>query len=204
MTKAPALRVICLSVAALTLLSGCENMKKTWDGMKWPNFSGTAKKAPAQPANCPEVGTMPELDRATQIRDNQVLNETVLESITPSCKLENNQAIVRLALAFKGKLGPAGVKEMGKEATYSLPYLVAVVNPQGAIISKDVFAINLTYNGGKTDTSYKDLLEQVIPMGQQEKATDYKILVGFQLDEEQLDYNRKMAASAKPPSMPTK
>jgi len=189
-------RIFFISLAAVTLLSGCENMKKSWDGMKWPEFVMKPKTAQQQPANCPEVGTMPDLGRLTQIRENQVLSETILESVKPACTVDAAQATVRLAIGFKGKLGPAGMKEASTEVTYSLPYLIAVVNPEGNIISKDVFAINMVYKGGQTEIAFNDLLEQIIPLKTGEKVTNYKILVGFQLDDEQLEYNRRSAAGS--------
>lgn len=196
MPSRSALKALSLSLAALVLLSGCESVKRSWNDMEWPSFGSKSKAAAPQAANCPEVGTMPDLGRLTQIRDNQVLSETVLESVKPSCTDGTNQTTVRLAIGFKGKLGPAGVKEATTEATYSLPYLVAVVNPKGDIISKDVFAINMVYKAGQTDIAFNDLLEQIIPLQTGEKPSDYKILVGFQLDDQQLEYNRKMAATS--------
>lgn len=179
--------------SAVLLLSACSGTgKNPFENMSWPDWAKPTKAAVKD--FCPQVGLMPDLGTMTELRDSQVVTETVIGEVKPSCEVADDKATVRLSIPFKGVLGPAGVKDAKVEANYSLPYLIAVVNPKGEIISKDIFAITMTYKAGQTEQAFNDLLEQVIPLQKGDNANDYKILLGFQLSEEQLDYNRKLAA----------
>ncbi len=191
MTAKRFFKVLAVAGVAVLTLSGCESTKGAFAKMSWPQWgsSGAVKTAAG---TCPQVSLMPDLGNIAQLRNKQLVSETIFENITPACSATDSAATVRLAINFKGRLGPEGVKDAAVEANYSLPYLVAVINPKGEIISKDIFAITLTYKKGQTEQSYADLLEQSIPLQKAEKATDYKIMLGFQLTDEELAYNRSV------------
>lgn len=177
-------KLLTVSVIGIMLLSGCESVKS----FEWPSWS---ESAPVN--NCPVVGITPDLGNFTQFRDNEIVSETIISSVKPSCSKDNAAVTVRLAIDFKGRLGPVGLKDAVKEANYSIPYLVAVVNSKGEIISKDIFAITMIYKKGQTEQAFPDLLEQIIPLGAGEKPADYKIMLGFQLSDQELAYNRALA-----------
>ncbi|PZP54531.1 MAG: hypothetical protein DI586_09620 [Micavibrio aeruginosavorus] len=178
------LKFIAMSATSALLLSGCESMKS----MGWPWQSGKL------PNECPVTGITTDLGNLTQFRDNEIISETIIASVKPECTQDEKAVTVRLAIDFKGRLGPAGIKDAKTEASYSIPYLVAVVNPKGEIISKDIFTITMIYKAGQAEQSFPDLLEQVIPLPKGEKPADYKIMLGFQLSDEELAYNRALAA----------
>ena len=182
-----------VSLLSITLLSGCADMQKSFSQMKWPNWSKptTAKMASA---NCPQVSAMPDLDSITDMRGTDIVTQTSLSSISSTCDTKDLNTTVRLNLGFKSKLGPAGVKDASSEANYSIPYLIAVISPKGEIISKDIFAVSLTYKKGQTEMSYNDILEQIIPLEKAGTASQYKIMIGFQLSEPQLAFNRALSA----------
>ncbi len=178
-------KIIAVSAVSSLLLSGCESLKS----FEWPSF-GAGKAA----NDCPVTGITTDLGNLTQFRDNEIISETIIASVKPDCTKDDKAVTVRLAIDFKGRLGPAGMKDAKTEASYSIPYLVAVVNPKGEIISKDIFAITMVYKNGQTEQSFPDLLEQVIPLPEGTKPADYKIMLGFQLNDQELAYNRALAA----------
>lgn len=187
MTKKSFVKFLVVTSSAALLLSGCESVKS----FEWPKFGSET----AQADNCPVVGITPDLGNVTQIRSTQIVSETIISSIKPTCTLADNNTTVRMAIDFKGRLGPEGLKDAKTEANYSIPYLIAVIDPKGAIISKDIFAITMTYKQNQTEQSFNDLLEQVIPLKEGEKPSDYKVMLGFQLDDQQLSYNRALSAA---------
>ncbi len=177
-------KLIAVATTGALLLSGCESLKS----MEWP-------WATAETGNeCPVTGITTDLGNITQFRDKDIISETIIASVKPECSRDDKAVIVRLAIDFKGRLGPAGIKDAKTEASYSIPYLVAVINPKGQIISKDIFAITMVYKDGQAEQSFPDLLEQIIPLPSGEKPSDYKIMIGFQLNDEELAYNRALTA----------
>lgn len=183
----PAYKIFSLACVSALLLSGCESVKS----IKWPEF-GAGKTEAAN--TCPIVGVSPELGNITQLRGGEPLSETIIASVKPTCETMGNAVKARLAIEFKGRLGPAAIKDAVQEANYTIPYLIAVVNSQSQIVAKDVFAISMTYKAGQTEQSLSDLIEQSIPLQKGEKASDYRIMVGFQLSPEELAFNRTIAA----------
>ena len=191
-------KILLSASFGVLFLSGCQNGQSPFGSMSWPSLSKQPAPATAAANTCPSVGLMPELGVVSQLRNGEVLSETAIDSLNPVCNVTKELATIRLSVGFKGQLGPAGIKDASNEANYSLPYLIAVINPQGEIISKDVFAISLTYKKGETKQVYNDLIEQIIPLPQGASAADYKVLVGFQLSPEELAYNRKISAKSPP------
>ncbi len=187
-------KILSLATLSLLLLSGCETTKNTFNKISWPKWDNDKKTALPLNGGCPQIAVMPDLGNLTQTRGDDVISETVIQSVSTTCELAPTAATVRLNIGFAGRLGPEGVKDAAVEANYSLPYLVAVIDPQGNIISKDVFGISLTYKKGQTEQTYSDLLEQIIPVKNPTDAKSYKIMVGFQLDDQELAYNRAQAA----------
>lgn len=178
-------KILTVSILGVMLLSGCDSVKS----FEWPQWGDS------KPANdCPVVGITPDLGNITQFRDNQIVSETIISSVKPTCIKDDKAVTVRLAINFKGRLGPVGLKDASTEANYSIPYLVAVVSPKGDIISKDIFAITMIYTKGQSEQAVPDLLEQIIPLGAGEKPTDYKIMLGFQLTDQELAFNRALAS----------
>ena len=174
-------KFLSVSILGALLLSGCSSMSLPWSDSKTGN-------------ECPVVGITPDLGNITQFRGTDIVSETIIANVAPTCTRDDKAVTVRLAIDFKGRLGPAGMKDAATEANYSIPYLVAVLDPKGEIISKDIFAINLTYSKGQTEQGVPDLLEQIIPLSKGQKPGDYKIMLGFQLSEQELAFNRALAA----------
>jgi hypothetical protein len=58
--------------------------------------------------------------------------------------------------------------------------------------------VAFAFQPGETTTSFEDSVNSlVLTVGRDKKATDYGILVGFQLTKEQLDYNRRAGRYAR-------
>ena len=178
-------KALSLGLVSLLVLSGCESA--AFSKMPWSK-SASPKKSP-----CPQVGMMPDLGNVVKLRDDKVVTEMIIDRISPSCHVAEKEVVMRLDIGFKGRLGPEGMKDAIVEANYTIPYLIAVINPQGEIISKDVFAISPVYKERQAEVVISDLLEQTIPVESAKSAPDYKILVGFQLTPEELSYNRERA-----------
>jgi hypothetical protein len=78
----------------------------------------------------------------------------------------------------------------GDEATYSVPYFVAVT--QGTrIITRTMRSVTFTFDAGETTaTAEEDVNDIALVTDGTNKPYNYQILVGFQLTKEQYDYNK--------------
>jgi hypothetical protein len=113
-----------------------------------------------------------------------------LEAIGASCQVAGNAVTVELAFDFSGTLGPVGVKDLNGQANYTYPYFLTVISPDGSIMSKDVFALSMIYENKQISVRKQDKLRQVIPLMAGQKANEIQIIVGFQLSDDELAYNR--------------
>jgi len=72
--------------------------------------------------------------------------------------------------------------------TVTLPYFVAVLKDNSQIISKKIFNVTLTFD----DTGYaysRQVVGQHIPTIEQARRYNYELLLGFQMDPQDVVYN---------------
>lgn len=198
-------------------LSGCEGVSSLGESLshvKLPSLSSSSatsedarKTSETKPSalsplvattgpECPQVKVLGDISRLAQYETpenpvpDQLVTETLLKTISAACKIGPNSVTLDLTLDFLGTLGPQGIKETMIEASYSYPYFLTVIDPSGAIIAKDVFAMSLTYRKGETETTRQDKLRQTIPLPAGSHANQFQVIAGFQLTDEELQYNR--------------
>lgn len=198
-------------------LSGCEAVQSLGDKIKSIDLgSGSAKTANAPeaalaaepktlaaelPEKCPQLKILGDLSQITQFAnpksplDGTMIAKATFSGIDASCQVTPNSVTLDIALDFDGTLGPVGLRSSGKgEANYTYPYFLSVVTPDGAIMSKDVFALTMVYEQGVPTLHKQDRLRQTIPLAAGQNANQFQIVVGFQLNADELSFNR----SAKP------
>lgn len=204
-------RSLSLLLATATLsLSACSSTgENPFKDIQWPEWmkpkaeqteAAAAQRAltVAATADCPRVSAMPELSRVTQFADESrpvpetILSETVLTKLDTSCITTESSLNLDIMLNFTSSLGTAGLSHSGPESSYSHPYFVAVVAPDGKIIAKDVFALSPVFTSGQKIVFSSERLQQTIPLSSSIPANKYQIMVGFQLSEAELSYNRSL------------
>lgn len=195
---------IYMFLLASLLLSGCETFEQI--KKKMPDMSlaapvsqqdaGAAGLNGAAGADCPLVKGLPELSSITHFADpksplaDKMIASAKLENLSASCQVAANSVVVEIGLNFVGTLGPVGVKDLNGQANYTYPYFLSVITPTGQILSKDVFALSMVYDNGGISVRKEDKLRQVIPLGDGQNANQFQIVIGFQLSEDELVYNR--------------
>jgi len=144
--------------------------------------------------DCPDVGLVPELTRMTKFKDGQgrtiddIQYDVVVQATSqPVCREKDRRVYVTLQIAFAAQRARAAA---GGRIEFS--YFVAIRHRvTGEIIAKEVFPVGVNWPQGRTSAVLEEELEQVtIPIRKDEKPIYYAILVGLQLTEEQLDFNR--------------
>lgn len=198
-------RHLALLAVSAASLSGCSAV--ALQSIELPAWMKPAEKeAPAtgnlisqSSPDCPRVSAMTELARVTQFADDTntdsktILSETVLTKLDTSCIVTENAINLDIMLNFMSNLGAAGLRQAQVEASYTHPYFIAVVSPQGKIIAKDVFALAPVFSSGQKQVVSSERLQQTIPLTDTAVAPgQYQVMIGFQLSEAELNYNRSL------------
>jgi len=188
-------------------LTGCETLDKFGTSLKSIEMPKVATDKGANGSasgllssggeNCPQVKGLSDLASITQFATptdsapDKMISDTKLEKLVSTCAVSGNSVSVELQLDFAGTLGPVGVKDLDGQANYTYPYFLSVISPDGKIMSKDVFALSMVYENGQISYHRQDKLRQVIPLLSGQNANQFQIMVGFQLSEDELAYNRR-------------
>lgn len=183
------MRRLVLIITSFTLVS-CETMDMS--GFSWPSRSNLD-------TTCPNIHIVPELSTLTQFDDfyagpesqDQIQALSLIQTAGGVCRIvDNNTLQVALTLTFIHSLGPQGLSTMGKNASFAFPYFASVSTSSGAIRAKDVFAASVIFDKNTTRVQSIESLKQSLLLERDEKISDIRILIGFQLTPAQLAYNR--------------
>lgn len=170
----PALRTSAATALMLGLLAGCGER--------------------ALPPPCPDVRILAVTADLVQFRPGpgrdltDVEFEVSTENLSGSCsyRSDGSQVEVDLAVTFIVERGPA---LQGNRASF--PYYIAIVTRDEQIRAKEIFDVDLTFQQGQRRIGVTENSRERIPLGDGEIGLDYQILVGLQLSEEQLEFNRR-------------
>lgn len=151
----------------------------------------------ASSAGCPDVRIVQDLNQVHQFIDgiapapSEAVSSVRMISVQNSCKISNNNVAVDMKLSFEGSIGPKGRSSAKDKPSFAYPYFVAITNNQGSIIAKEVFAVTMAYDGAQTSKSSTEQIRQMIPMNGIDQK-NYKVLIGFQLNDQELAFNRTL------------
>jgi len=188
-------RLLFISLSLLTL-SACQTLQGAGEDLDSLMSTKDQTSLPAGPAPCPPAKIMPELKEMVEFSDlsnpssKTEISRLKIREIKSHCTQEDGNLVVRLDISFDGALGPkARIRETDKPS-YAFPYFVAVSGPKGGVLAKELFAASISYDAQQNETSQVETITQHIPLNGDGNTPDYSVLIGFQLAEEQLAYNR--------------
>ncbi len=146
-------------------------------------------------AKCPSTGVLAEASSMsffapgkTMIPANLVYRIDLWRSTT-SCSVDKDEhtSDSDLELSFRGYR-----QKGGGAAEYRVPFFVAINDSDGNLVYKKIYSTNLIFQAGQTQVDFTQPLEGiVVRMAHSKQAFDYHLIVGFQLTQQQLEYNRK-------------
>jgi len=71
-------------------------------------------------------------------------------------------------------------------------YFVAITDPEGNVMAKEIFEAAIPFNDNRRRVGRKEEIEPFIPyQGPDGDFTGYRVLIGFQLTPEQVDFNKR-------------
>ena len=145
---------------------------------------------------CPRVSIVDELSSLSEFAspgntsESNLISRVNLQQVESTCSFQNDQVSVDLKMAFESTLGEKAKVRATDKPFFSYPFFVAVTDPKGIIMAKEVFSASMTYNKGEDSHNYYETMRQLIPIDRKSNAKRHQILLGFQLDPAQLKYNR--------------
>jgi len=155
--------------------------------------------------NCPNVRIVADLNQVHQFGEGQSpaphneISTVRMQAVDTQCKIAKNNMAIDMNIAFAGDLGPKGRTRAGDKPSFAYPYFVAITNNQGSIIGKEVFALTMNYSGKSNSETRIEQVRQMIPLRDKDYR-NYKILIGFQINDQELAYNRALPPEYMSPS----
>lgn len=144
---------------------------------------------------CPMVEIMPSARSITYFENEmsgQMVARAAISEIRGGCEYKNGGMEIDLDILMKGKITKLGRFEGNEdmEAFMTFPYFVAVSTPQGLPVDKQILATAMQFKPMVDDLDHAEKITQFIPLANPREGANYKILVGFQLNRKQMEYNR--------------
>jgi hypothetical protein len=141
---------------------------------------------------CPRIATIANADKITQFREGAGRDLTDVEYTAAivdqiaTCYYEDNAAEVSLRLGFQIARGPAD-----DDRVANIDYWVAVLNPQGDIMGRQRFNSAYEFRNNRTQLVAVEELTQRIPLDDPKNGVNYRVIFGFILTPEELEYNKR-------------
>ena len=144
------------------------------------------------PPVCPRAGILKDAAAVTKFRPGpgrdltDVVYQARLVNLKATCKYGKKGVTVEMTVALIAERGPAI-----RTSKATLEYFVAITGPDGDILAKELFATPVTFPNNVTRARVADELQQIIPLARGASAANHRIIVGFQLQRDELEYNRQ-------------
>jgi hypothetical protein len=161
-----------------------------------PAACESSGRGTALPVACPRPGILADGADLTRWQSGPVQDLTTLvfdariTGLNGSCRpgRGDRSLEVTLAPAFAVERGPAASGVRAAE----LPWFVAVVGPGEEVLRRQSFVERMDFNRGETRAAGEaEPVRLSLPVGEERKATDYRIFVSFELTPEDLAVNRR-------------
>lgn len=170
------LRVVAALALSLSALSAC-------------SLFDTSKQFP-----CPAVGMPRETATLTHFREGagrdltDVIYEAGVADVKMACTYTSSGVNIDLGVVLSAERGPANTAR-----TATVPYYVAIVDPERNILAKEVFTKTLAFEPNVNRSAGLDETQEKIPLPKGKSAERYGIIIGMQLTPEEVEYNRNKA-----------
>jgi hypothetical protein len=158
--------------------------------------AGSSDRPPA----CPRAAVLNDAATMTRFapgggRDPLDIDFDVeIADLASGCQFEKkgknfDRLVVAVAPVFVTTRGPANAS---RKVEYV--YFVSLIGPDGDILSRQSFPVAVAFSGNQRQLTQRDDDPPVtidIPLTRAEDAVNYEVLLGLQLTEDELQYNRQ-------------
>jgi len=155
------------------LLSGCSLFESEYSDVK-----------------CPESGILTEASALSRFDGHgtgftNLAYRASLGDLKVACKINAEGASMTVTVSTLAEIGPAATAR-----SIDLPYFIAISDPHDKILAKRIFSNAVEFKANQSRAGARDTDTQKIPMPDPKDAPKYHVVIGFQLTEEELDFNR--------------
>lgn len=154
--------------------------------------SGTGSGASVGKLRCPDTFPAPNLDSYTQLRPGastanpqDIAFGVKLTTAKSTCRTEASGVRVVTVLTF------AVVRNDAEFRQGDFGYFVAVTDAQQNILAKQNFALRVDFAPRQKQMRVVDEITEHLPVKDVSTGGNYAIIVGLQLDRQQLELNRQ-------------
>jgi hypothetical protein len=135
---------------------------------------------------CPQTAIVRELQNIKDYGgeapdDSAIVATALMRGVQGRCEYKEEGAGVSFDLKMAAERG----ERLGGDRV-SFPFFVAVLTPDQKILSKELMTTDFTFSGKDRLVEKTEGLHVFIPMDKDADGTNYQVLMGFQLTEEQL------------------
>jgi hypothetical protein len=181
-------RIVAASALAVVSLSGCSTWRSAVNYIAADN-SNVCPDA----AILANTASLPAFDPAKAADPSSVIYNIAMTNVKTRCDYSKreNKADSNLSISYTATRPPGGA-----EAHYRVPYYVAVTSG-GEIVDKQIHWLEFDFPQAASRVSGESYVDSVdIAIDRQKRSYEYHLLIGFQLTQAQLDYNKKMGQFA--------
>jgi len=146
---------------------------------------------------CPRVAILADAGKVTAFRPGapetpaNVMYTGEMTNIRIACKYNDQQLLELEADVYVTMILRKGPAMQGDTA--ELPYFVTVSDRRGTVLSKREFPLRINF-GGNAAVEHVERSWQYYRLKRGYGGIEYETWAGFQLNDRQLEYNRRMAA----------
>ena len=141
---------------------------------------------------CPQVNFVDGLQRMTAFGPavgadlSNVAYSAQMVQLAAVCSFGRRGATVTAEFLLIADRGPAD-----RERVARLDYFVAVADVEGEILAKEIFHSEIPFADNRRRVGRKEEIEPFMPSRSGDRDfTGYRVLIGFQLSPEQVEFNR--------------
>jgi hypothetical protein len=143
---------------------------------------------------CPKVAVLSDAAHLALYRNGpgrdltDIKYEADIGRISGECiyKKGNTAVTVSMKLLITAKRGPAD-----RDRLLDFVYFVAVVDAQSNILARREFPSQIEFAPEQPQVVTVEELEEIIKLTKDQPGSDFQVLVGFKLDRDQVEQNRK-------------
>ena len=154
-------------------------------------LSGCAS-GPPRVEVCPIVSFVDGLERVTAFGQDgaaslsNVAFSAQMTQLGAVCSFGRKGATVTATFLLIADRGPADQERVARPS-----YFVAVTDPNGEILAKEIFQTEIPFADNRRRVGRQEEVEPFLPSSGSRDFTGYRVLIGFQLSKEQVEFNRK-------------
>lgn len=195
-----------IALCLLTLgLSGC-SWFESLDWPEWPDwFDSDSSETTAAPAsasgsttapeanrigsNCPQVAVIRDLSvyqHPPAADENTLVISARMGNISGGCSYDDKGNLVQ---AHFDVVAVRGLQTAGKRA--AIPFLISVLDSKDQVVRKETYEIPVVFEGDSRDFRTRVPINPRVALPQGTDASQYRVLIGFQLSKDQVDANTR-------------